>query len=409
MADSLKKKEMSEPIKDPGVTPATPAAPPTPVLTAAPVAPSTFPGVNPATWTATMAPMPGPVAKTPLPTPEKTYAMNPKEAAATDDMRDFAKYMRGLADKGELVDAKGNKLPMYTAEKIDKMTPAELYSFIESNPGYANKYFASIGKPGGGIGMYGGAGTSGQVIVPGGGEAKPAEVLKLDGGEKVESVKPPPIPAPKPEQQDPDFWGKIGKIAETLGTGILGAYQAYMAGYAGLTDPNAYFYQTQRQEKIRKETEAEAKAKEEREREWQKEMLAVEQNYRLEAARIDQEFQERLQTSRTAAESREAALDRAQQMDLANKNLAVEREKIAAERGEAAGAMGEPGSVDYMLSGGYSLPPSSTASGGALGTVAPTAATYAPPSAPAAPMYAPTAAPGEAEARAAAYRAARGM
>lgn len=294
--------------------PATPAAPTTPTTPAAVVAgrsrdikpaePTTGPAAR-AEASAITPPTPKPDAvSSAAPTAAPKEETPPggsfgehyqAQADAYDrDLRGFASYMRGLADKGELVDASGKPLPMYSADRIAKMTTKELEAFMEANPRYANMYFP---KPSAettaaleGTGRTG-VGESGFVRVPSiGGTAKPAASTGAGAAASTGADEDPHSEATmvgagggaKAEEKK-GFGAMLGELAKKYGGNILEVIQAGAYGQAGIDAPLAIDKRVAEEARLKAEERAKILAEEDKawqekltkqEREWQEKMEA---------------------------------------------------------------------------------------------------------------------------------------
>lgn len=175
--------------------------------------------------------------------------------ALEEDYRDFARYMRGLADKGELVGADGKPLPMYSAERIDSMTIPELRRFTEQNPRYANMFFvrpsAEVAASLEGTGRTGVGARSGMVQVPDVPTApasapRPAtptpepelsrgygdktrefeEVMDATRGEGMVTGDPAPAPTPAEPPKKKKFGEMAGELYNKYGVPLLEIVEA---------------------------------------------------------------------------------------------------------------------------------------------------------------------------------------
>lgn len=220
--------------------------------------------------------------------------------ALEEDYRDFARYMRGLADKGELVGADGKPLPMYSAEKIESMTIPELREFTERNPRYANMFFvrpsAEVAASLEGTGRTGVGERSGMVQVPDlpASAPRPAtpapapaptpepeagrgygdktrefeEVMDATRGEGMATGDPAPAPTPAEPPKKKKFGEMAGELYNKYGVPLLGIIEA-VGKQRGKIDTPTYLDKkyaeklTQQEREYAKRLEEERSAREE--------------------------------------------------------------------------------------------------------------------------------------------------
>jgi hypothetical protein len=210
--------------------------------------------------------------------------------ALESDYRDFATYLRGLADKGELVDDKGKPLPMYSADRINKLTLPELKQLAADNPQYARTFFKTPSAETvanlAGTGRTGIGPRSDMVELPPSGAAPASTSAPASAPAKqdpvaaaataaVAAAKPDASPA---EQElgvsslieraaEPSFQDQIKKISKDWGIPLLEALQAgmvgYLGGYTGDWQKSAYQLRQEREERDKASAAEQAARKEE--------------------------------------------------------------------------------------------------------------------------------------------------